>query len=352
MAIEALAGAAVKEIGAEAAREAATKAGLELAQKMASELGAKSGGGNAALKMVSETGAQTTGGDIAQKLAVDAGAKNGGAEFAQRMSLDGGRQNSGSELQTAMMERQTVDEGFRVGEMPEEKGEGRELLKQKEAKAADELRGKFDAEDVRPTTDTAENHTPAKSEMSKTDVSPELSKTGELPGLSEGREIHWPQTGGHWEALPDGNWKWVPDADYSPLKQNEDGKAWKDILNREGIDGIIFTKDGEPDFSEISRESIEIDDFTPDMNDNFAQADVKTAEKWNQEAKSGKTDWKPQDVQSYRTENKLVWHERSDMKTMDLVPKDVHNNIPHSGGRSVARHLQDSTFAVKQTALG
>lgn len=144
MAIEALAGAAVKEIGAEAAREAATKAGLELAQKMASELGSKAAGGDAALKMVSESGAKATGSDIAQKTAAEAGAKNGGAEFAQRMGLEGCHQNSGSELQTAMMERQAVDEGFRIGEMPEEKGEGRELLKQKEVGAADELREKLD----------------------------------------------------------------------------------------------------------------------------------------------------------------------------------------------------------------
>ena len=34
----------------------------------------------------------------------------------------------------------------------------------------------------------------------------------------------------------------------------------------------------------------------------------------------------------YRHENNLSWHERSDMKHCDLVSRDIHGEIRHSGG--------------------
>ena len=98
-AIEAVAATAVKEVAVQAAREAATQAAREIVQKMAAEAGA---------------------------------------------------QGAGNEMQTVMIERQTMQEGFRVGEMPETKGDGREMLRQKESDAAEELRGKFEREETQP----------------------------------------------------------------------------------------------------------------------------------------------------------------------------------------------------------
>ena len=95
MAIEAVAAIAVKEVAVAAAKEAAIQAAREIAQKMATE---------------------AVGG-------------------------------SGNDVQVAMMERQALQEGFRVGEMPETKGEERELLKQKESDAVSELREKLGIED-------------------------------------------------------------------------------------------------------------------------------------------------------------------------------------------------------------
>lgn len=266
MAIEAVAALAAKEIGVQAAREAATQAAREIAQKMA---------------------------------------------------IEPGMQRAGREIQTAMMERQAMQEGFRIGEMPESKGEGREVFKQMESDTAEELRSKLDAEEIRPQ--------------------------------QESEAIHLPQSNGEWEGEP-GNSEWRPDPDYVPQKNNPEGKTWGEIMEREEIDGIRY-ENGEPDFSEVAHDTVEIDDFSTDRNGNFAQADTKLAEKWNQEAKDGRTDWTPKDVEDYRRKNNLTWHERSDMKTMDLVPRDVHNNIPHSGGISVAKHLPESSIADKQTLL-
>ena len=140
MAIEAVAAIAAKEVAVQAAREAAMQAAREIAQKMAAETGA---------------------------------------------------QGAGNELQTAMMERQTMQDGFRVGEMPETKGEGRELLKQKEADAADELRGKLDADETRPEaenaaeTESSEVQNPAESEVPEADAAQEAAETQEAVETAE-----------------------------------------------------------------------------------------------------------------------------------------------------------------------
>lgn len=166
----------------------------------------------------------------------------------------------------------------------------------------------------------------------KGDAAPEQTDTDEnVNNVSEGiRRI--PKENGAWTGEP-GNSKWVPDKDYIPKVYNPDEEKWRDILEKYRIDGIDFN-DGEPDFSEVADATVEIDDFSDSRAKNFAQADEKLAEQWNKEAKDGRTDWTSDDVVDYREENSMTWHERSDMKTMDLVPSEVHNNVPHSGGIS------------------
>jgi len=141
-----------------------------------------------------------------------------------------------------------------------------------------------------------------------------------------------PKENGGWTGEP-GNSEWIPDKDYVPKVYNPDEKTWGDILEKHDIDGISF-KDGEPDFSDVAESTVEIDDFSDSRTSNFAQADEKLADQWNKEGKDGRNDWNSDDVADYREENNLTWHERSDMKTMDLVPSEVHNNVPHSGGIS------------------
>jgi len=143
-----------------------------------------------------------------------------------------------------------------------------------------------------------------------------------------------PENGGEWSGEKgDSTWKLYRDE--IPKRPPENEKTWGEILDKYEIDGIEF-KDGEPDFSTTSEGTVEIDDFSTERNDNFTQADEKLAEQWTNEAKDGK-EWSPQDIKDYRKENNLSWHERSDMKTMDLTPHEVHGNVPHSGGISVAK---------------
>lgn len=107
----------------------------------------------------------------------------------------------------------------------------------------------------------------------------------------------------------------------------------KEILAKYGLDGINY-KDGIPDFSECAEATVEIDDMTENRSKNFHKCDEKCAEQWNKEARDGRTDWTARDVEKWRKENGYTWHERNDMKTCDLVPKEVNDYFGHLGGVS------------------
>ena len=119
----------------------------------------------------------------------------------------------------------------------------------------------------------------------------------------------------------EGSSKWIP----------AEAKA-KEALAKSGQDGINF-KNGVADFSKVSEQTVEIDGMNIDrLGNNFPKADAKCAEAWNKEMRDGRSNWTADQVKQYRTDNKLSWHERSDMKHCDLVSRDIHGKIRHSGG--------------------
>jgi len=135
----------------------------------------------------------------------------------------------------------------------------------------------------------------------------------------------------------DGNWeggenergesKWIPEPDEIPSKSNPNNLTWDEILDKCDIDGVEF-HGGEPDFSEVTKEAVKINDFTDARSDNFDQADEILAKRWNNV---------PESVADWRKENNYTWHECRDCETMQLVPSEVHNNITHRGGVSQAK---------------
>ena len=128
---------------------------------------------------------------------------------------------------------------------------------------------------------------------------------------------------GSWDGFR-GNSMWRPDREAIPTRYNPDGLTWGEILDKYGIEGIEY-KDGDPDFSPVSKGEVEIDDFTDDRTSNFAQAD---------EALAKQKGCSPEDVKKWREENGYTWHECRDCKTMQKVPREIHNNMDHSGGVS------------------
>ncbi|WP_439238607.1 HNH endonuclease [Lonepinella sp. BR2919] len=129
----------------------------------------------------------------------------------------------------------------------------------------------------------------------------------------------------------------IPDPDGNK-GTNPDKLTWGELLNKYGIDGIPF-KDGEPDFSKVAVGEVKIDDFTTERSKNFSQADKAMAEKVNSDPEAAqKIGLQPpvtaRDIANYRKENNMTWHESKDCKTMQLVPQEIHGNVPHAGGIS------------------
>lgn len=134
-----------------------------------------------------------------------------------------------------------------------------------------------------------------------------------------------PRTG-DWSGIP-GNSVWKPNKDDVPQNTltNPDQLSWADLLEKYQIDGIPF-KDGYPDFSDVSKGQVEIEDFSDNRPSNFAQAD---------EALAKQKGCSPEEVKKWREENGYTWHECEDCKTMQKVPREIHGNVPHEGGISV-----------------
>lgn len=81
---------------------------------------------------------------------------------------------------------------------------------------------------------------------------------------------------------------------------------------------------------------------------NFAQADNEIAE----QLRSSYPEITGEDIASYRKSNHLVWHECADGKTMQLVPREIHDACRHSGGVSEMKYRMawgDVTRPVDQT---
>lgn len=124
-----------------------------------------------------------------------------------------------------------------------------------------------------------------------------------------------------------GNGSWDPkQSGYTPDKV-------KQIEKVTGGKPIEY-KDGYPDLSEYTAKikgadgkmvdgKVEIE-MSPvqDRKKDFRNADAMMREKL------GQPDWEPPDG--------WTWHHKEDGTTMELLPKDLHKNVPHSGGTSIA----------------
>lgn len=128
---------------------------------------------------------------------------------------------------------------------------------------------------------------------------------------------------GHWDGTR-GNSLWRPDVNEKPLRYNPEDRTWGEILKEYKIEGIEYNN-GDPNFKEIAKGIVEIDDFTDDRESNFAQAD---------EALAKQRGCLPQEVKQWRLNNGYTWHECRDCRTIQKVPRGVHNNMDHSGGIS------------------
>lgn len=288
-AIEAVAAAATKEVAVQTAREAATQAAREIAQKMVS---------------------------------------------------DAGTQGIGNEMQTAMMERQTIQEGFRVGEMPETKGEGREMFRQKESDAAEELRGKFEAEEPQSGIDSASE---TESPEVQTAVETEVQSAEVAQGVVESQNVVEPteQTEAHEcaEAVEHGE-----PTKYNLITRNQSLEGdvhpvtgvhfeQKTVIDAEGNEATGVFPKFESDFdAQLPRDMLKSSDkeqFT-ECNNQLKDAvskDPEAAKKFSGE--------QLEQIKNGDTPDGYTWHHNEECGKMQLVKSDVHAQTGHTGGRSI-----------------
>lgn len=119
---------------------------------------------------------------------------------------------------------------------------------------------------------------------------------------------------GSWKGGERGNSTWYPDPNTDKGKQ---------VLEATGGKPIKF-EDGHPDFSPYAKHRVEIDmqgtpaDFTAArdaMRKQLNDPHWETPEGW-------------------------TWHHNHDGVTMELVPSNLNNKVPHTGGDSLAREMR------------
>lgn len=145
-----------------------------------------------------------------------------------------------------------------------------------------------------------------------------------------------PTSNGVWEGER-GNSKWIPEGNFTPINKdgsNPENLSMEKILSKYNTDGIHFNN-GEPDFSSFSHSTIEIPNFSDKrygIGGNFDQADKIFADHKGISLK---------EVYEYKGKYNVTWHERGDCKTMDLVPREIHNNVRHDGGISAYKKINN-----------
>lgn len=192
------------------------------------------------------------------------------------------------------VEQAYLTNNFRVGEISSPEIKNREIFKQREADAAEQIIEKMDsAEFNEPFRDTG----------------------AECLTSYEERFQQTPREG--WE-----------------------GQRGESVCTKE-IDSLgkvqVEYKNCIPDFTPFSKANVEIPNMSGERyfeGGNFEQADNALAEQWNQAGKDSRHDWTGAEVRDWRRENlsEYTWHECTDRKTCQLIPRDINGSFGHLGG--------------------
>lgn len=124
-----------------------------------------------------------------------------------------------------------------------------------------------------------------------------------------------------------------------PHLEKEDGCYVLKLDRPDGTEEIFkipFDQRGIPDFSPFAETTVTFLNNDLNIFNVFKKADEKCAEQWNQQKRDGRSDWTAKDVREFRKEG-WTWHECADMKTLMLVPTEVHDKVRHTGGRAMAK---------------
>lgn len=146
-----------------------------------------------------------------------------------------------------------------------------------------------------------------------------------------------PTSGGRWSGEA-GDSVWIPDDQIVPPDKgysNMQHKTWGQIKRENGISGIRFS-DGRVDFSPVTKYAVKFD-WEKELGEDGIRYLVQTGDRQylheaafsKLAAKLGKS---IEEVKQLKESRNLVWHEEPDCETLQLVVREVHDNIRHFGG--------------------
>lgn len=157
---------------------------------------------------------------------------------------------------------------------------------------------------------------------------------------------HTPKSGGTWDGER-GNSVFHPDRDIRPKDKgysNMENKTWGQILEENNIDGIRYIN-GEPDFSPIAKMQTTMD-FETEISDLAKQQLLSTPANREQlhkefyEKLAKENNCTVDEIIAFKESHNLVVHESPDCKTLLLLPREIHDNMPHTGGVEMFRTLK------------
>ena len=96
----------------------------------------------------------------------------------------------------------------------------------------------------------------------------------------------------------------------------------------------VTYKNAVPDFSPYQKAQVKISRMTGKRygaGGNFEQADTALADFWTRIQYRGRS-WTAREIEMFRTDNNLTWHEMSNMESMQLIPRDINQRFTHFGG--------------------
>ena len=130
--------------------------------------------------------------------------------------------------------------------------------------------------------------------------------------------------------LPESDGHWLGDRGKSEWVSNK-----PEVNRHTGGEPVPFNNNY-PDFSRWSQKDVQIPNMTGDNGPDFSAADQIFARDKGWLKKDGT----PNASESfrYRKKNNLTWHHHEDGTTMQLVPRELHENIPHTGGASLVKN--------------
>lgn len=157
------------------------------------------------------------------------------------------------------------------------------------------------------------------------------------------KKYRTPVNNGKW--LGDrGNSKWIPDKNYIPgggkPYANPKNKTWEQIMKENKIDGIDF-KDGIPNFDKVSKMETKIDykKIPTRAKDKLLQDKPNRDElhEYFYKKLAKEKNMTVEEIKRFKESKNLVPHETTDGR-IQLIPREIHDNIVHEGGVSLFRN--------------